>query len=284
MTSTLDHEALLARAGEEFLQHYGVKGMKWGVRKNEPAVNRVPSAATTKVGSNEAAPIIALGAVYAAVLLGAMVSTHLDSGKRTQKKTKNIPWKVDPSLTGKKSIDEIHSKVVKPINANYGAKGTKMNCRRCTFAYEMRRRGMDVKATTSKFATGQDTGGLRKAMGEQNRPFQSVWGEKQIGQRNTMYSQSAKVKSDLIFNSLAQHPDGARGELGVAWMFGGGHSMAWEIVGNKPVIFDTQNGKTYRDSSQFESFASTVSDAASTRLDNARIDDAFIRRWVQNVD
>src|SRR4029077_17292919 len=53
--------------------------------------------------------------------------------------------------------------VVAPINPGYGDLGTKMNCRRATFAYEMRRRGYDVKATKSVKGTGQMPLSLLKA-------------------------------------------------------------------------------------------------------------------------
>jgi hypothetical protein len=263
------------------IEHHGIKGQKWGVRRN---LHPSGSNSNVKIGSGEAAPLIAVGAVYTALALRALYTHHIDSGKSVQSKTKNTPWKVDRSLSKKMSADDIYDRVVKQVNPNYGAKGTSMNCRRCTFAFEMRRRGYDVKATTSKFATGQDTKGLNSVTSNRfKKSSESIWGEKQISSAHLLSRGNPESRAKEIFSALSKNPEGARGELAVQWAFGGGHSMAWEIIKGKPVVFDTQNAKTYRDSGAFASFTPIVHDAAYTRLDNIHLDDAFIRRWVQNA-
>lgn len=265
------------------IEHSGVKGMKWGVRKQEDnSPNKLGS--STKLGSNEVAPIIGLGATYAAIGLAIYGKYVVDSGKITQIKNKDVPWKVDPSLAKKMSVDDLHKKVVAPINPGYGARGTKMNCRRCTFAYEMRRRGLDVKATPSDIAAGQTIKGVRKATKTPDKTlFGSVWGEKYISSPRDFESFSGQQKSKLVFDALGKNPNGARGELGAAWTMGGGHSLAWEIVRGKPIVFDTQSGVVYKDPKSFTKFASTVSIAAYTRLDNKPLDDYFLKKWAVNT-
>ena len=56
-----------------------------------------------------------------------------------------------------------------------------MNCRRCTMAYEMRRRGYDVTATGSTMATGQHGTGMRKAANTNTKKMD--FGENQIYNR-----------------------------------------------------------------------------------------------------
>lgn len=266
---------------EEALAHYGVKGMRWGVRKAEES-----GGGSSTVGVD---PVTAaIGAVWLATLLG---TTYMsvrdarravrDSGAHIQKKTANVAWKKDPSLTKKMSVDDLYDKVVTGVNPKYGSPGTKMNCRRCTLTYEMRRRGNDVKATQSHYATGQDMGGLKKATGGGH--YESSWGQKQIASPSFLAKATASQRSEAIFSSLSQHPEGARGELAMAWTFGGGHSMAWEIVKGKPVVFDTQTSKAYRSADAFNAFTPVVRDAAHTRLDNAKLEDQFLRRWVTNA-
>lgn len=86
-----------------------------------------------------------------------------------------------------------------------------------------------------------------------------------------------------IFDSIAKEPNGARGELGVGWSFGGGHSMAWEIVNGRPVIFDAQAGLKFDSPDSFAKIAGRVGKAGYTRLDNLQLNDEYLKRWVNNV-
>lgn len=213
---------------------------------------------------------------------------------------------------GDLSLDQLSRDVVSKVNPDYGKLGTKMNCRRCTFAYEMRRRGYDVKATKSAGATGQTAAGLlnaidpksnmapgrigilrryykEKSLPEAQRTMTNFitgegggWGKTRIGD-GVMNLMDPKDKSSTIFNALRSQPDGARGELGVKWTMGGGHSMAWEIVKGQPVIFDTQSGKTYKTPEDFDKFAKVVVDAGFTRLDNVELNPDFLLRWLTDA-
>lgn len=277
---------------DEVLEHYGVKGMKWGVRKDEGSGSGRSSAdeilkkhGNVKAGSEEAKAYAALGAFYASLILAYTYKYVKDSGKFHQMKTKNTPWKTNKSLAKKKmSVDELHEKVVKPINPSYGAKGTKMNCRRCTFVYEMRRRGYDVKATKSTIAAGQTSKGMNKAISNVHKKDESIWGHKLIlGPYNDDKTKGVKT-AQTIFDALSKNPDRSRGELAVGWKMGGGHSVVWEIVDRKPVVFDTQNKKTYREPQELANLVSQAHEAAFTRLDNVKLDENFMRKWATNND
>lgn len=269
---------------EDLLKHYGVKGMRWGVRRSDEQLARargekVKSPSTSgRVGVD---PLTIYGAGIAAFLVQRHVRLYLDSGRKDAKKTGEKEFKKNPELKKKMPVDELNEKVVKQINPGYPEPGTKMNCRRATMAYEMRRRGNDVKATKSKMASGQTPKGMEKAIGTKFE--ESMWGEKRVSDPKTFIKATPQKKADLIFESLSKSPNGSRGELGVSWMFGGGHSIAWEVVDNKPVVFDTQNGKVYKNSKELAKFTPVVLDAAQTRLDNKTIDDEFIKRWVTDA-
>lgn len=233
---------------------------------------------------------------------------YVDSGQFTQHKTKAIEWKQNKSLSKKfKNEDDIFNEVVKPINPGFGAIGTKMNCRRCTFAYELRRRGYDVRANRSSGATGQNAAGVHNAItpgakiktgrfgliynmmkedsgGPTSQIIAKTWGEKTVDGVTGFGTETAYDRATAIFSALGTHPNGARGELGVGWTFGGGHSMAWEIVNNRPVIFDAQVGKTFSTPATFERFAENVTAAGHTRLDNVELNHEYLKRWAQNVD
>lgn len=87
----------------------------------------------------------AIVAIYAAYKVGSFAK---DSGQLTALKNRNIVFKTDKALASKDmSSDEIMDKIVSHINPGYGEKGTTNNCKRCAYAYEMSRRGYNVKAT-----------------------------------------------------------------------------------------------------------------------------------------
>lgn len=256
------------------LAHHGVKGMRWGVRKDQRT--GVVDPVTT-----------AIGAAYVVVMLATAIQAARqarvardDSGRKNQKKTANVPWKQKPELAAKMSIEDIYDKVVTPVNPNYGAPGTKQNCRRATMAYEMRRRGYDVQATRTLHATGQGKEGLKEAT---NRELVSAWGEHAVLSAPALAQLSPAQRSDAIYNHLAQMPERARGELAVSWGFAGAHSLAWEVVDGKPIVFDAQSRTTYRDAAAFAKHTKYLAEAGYTRTDNIKLNEEFLRKWVVNV-
>jgi hypothetical protein len=273
--------------GADFLAHYGVKGMRWGVRKEDATKGRQKGKGEVGVIDPVSAVYIALFLAFTAKTARDLVRLSRDSGARFQKQNANVPWKKKASLAEKAppmDVDAIFNQVVKPTNPNYPKSGTKMNCRRCTFAYEMRRRGMDVKATPSHFAVGQDDQGVKTATMSKDKKFESIWGEKQIATPNLIAQSTPAERSKMIFDEIGKNPDGARGELGVGWQFGGGHSMAWERIRGESVIFDTQTREMYRKPEDFHKFAQILHDGAITRTDNKKLDEAYLRRWAVNHD
>jgi hypothetical protein len=88
--------------------------------------------------------------------------------------------------------------------------------------------------------------------------------------------------SKSIFDTLAKEPNGSRGELGVMWNMGGGHSMAYEVVKGTPVIFDGQTGKIYKTPLEFMDMPA-VKNAGFTRLDNVDLNVDYLMRWMTNA-
>lgn len=242
--------------------------------------------------------------------------TYLDSGQfqqarvnRNEQKTgEKFAWAKNNKLTGRKTEAQIMNDIVKPINPGFGEPGTKMNCRRCTFAYEMRRRGNDVKATKSISGTGQTAPGVVNAMtpgstlktgrygillsamreADKGGPMTDALSTVGLGKKDVestaWFSQNTPTrKTTAIFASLDKYPDGARGELGMKWNMGGGHSMAWERVSGKTIIFDAQSGKSYT-RTNFDKLTQNMAGAGHTRLDNVTMNDEFLKRWLQNAD
>lgn len=239
----------------------------------------------------------------------------IDSGHARQMITKgkqalgiiDYPFKKNEELAKKgMSEDEIFDKVVKGINPNYGKNFTSYkNCRRCTFAYEMSRRGYDVQATETFGATGQSLVGVKNALDKNKKTtsklkfmFDGVdlyeWRER-LGSKDILTENDLKKRlsindykglSNKVFDKLSELPNGARGELEMHWLGGGAHSMAFEVINNKAVIFDCQTGKKYDrnvfDDKSFDQVLSMAEHLSYTRLDNLDLNEDFLERWVKN--
>lgn len=366
---------MLQLSTDEFLAHHGVKGMKWGVRKEyEPSkrqnakaekfINKankyqsridklddiknprpyqkdlirdekvrlselknknLSDAEAVKQGKlTSRQKKLLKGAATTAALLAAYGGYRaLQSGDLNRAiykgkaflLNKEIPFNVNKNLAAKNmSISEIDKLVMRPINPSYGVHpGSSMNCRRCTFAYELRRRGYDVSATRTTNAFGQNIFGSRNALtpnqdtlptsplgialeeiraqrkGLTETPLRNFSAtitsiEKQLG-ANPIIKGSTSHMSTSIFDALKTQPNGARGELSVIFGHGGAHSVAWEIVNGSPVVFDTQSGKIFRDASRMRSDTTynTIKNAAFTRLDDVELNMDFLMKWVKDA-
>lgn len=311
----------------EYLLHYGVKGMRWGHRKHHDNSDNTKKTITPddkskdkkvkikktkrnkalKIGAITVASVLAAYGTYKLIDSGA-VNSAMMKGKAYISGHPGVFYKENKDLKKSMSPDEIMKNVVDKINPDYHNKiGTVSNCRRCTFAYEMRRRGYDVAATKTISATGQDTNGLRRAFGigtisrkeliDKINATQKRYGITDItelGEKARLFILPKRsidlpiMKEDnaykTIFETLSKMPNGSRGEISNYWTNGGGHSRAWEIIDGKPVIFDCQTGQKFLSYLDFpKPECSSVLSATITRLDDAELDMDFLTKWLKNI-
>lgn len=251
--------------------------------------------------------IVGAGLIYQGQQSGAFNSWKLMGQARLS--GQKIPFQVNKELSGKMSANDLLHKVAKPVNPGYSKAGGKMNCRRSTYAYELRRRGFDVHATTSSVGWGQSESGVINALTTKGKDYfratsmsQSVVlsGGSNPAKGDTRKIPGAKIilegldkarssaigdpgsSSKAVLAELAKQPNGARGE--VLFKFPNfGHSMAYEIVDGKPHIFDSQKGTLYDAAKRVESKWDGFTGAEIRRLDNVDLDLNFLTRWATNI-
>ena len=283
------------------------KSQKRALRDAE-AVKKGKLTSTQKkliIGGVVVTGIVAYAAVARGQQSGALNSYKLLGQARLR--GQKIPFKINGDLSKPMSASALLEKVVKPVNPGYSTMGGKMNCRRSTYVYELRRRGFDVHATTSAAGWGQSESGVINAVTPGSRNFYRAMsmsqgvastGTSTVARGDKRVAPIAKILLDKldtggpsgevsgfgskkVFEALGKQPNGARGE--VLFKFPNfGHSMAYEIVDGKPHIFDSQKG-TYHDLTKtVEEKWGSFSGAEITRLDNANLDLNFLTRWATN--
>ena len=311
----------------EFLAHYGVKGMKWGVRKDNntsgtSSIVNGPTQASKSIesGLNQVKPLLGMvvptanlrgkaitmamvaartgGKVSMATLKASFVSpaaiagyavSAVDSGAyripgMLAKNAIRGGWPKNEALSkSNMGVQEIQDKVVKAINPQYPGIGTTNNCLRCSYTYEMRRRGFDVAATKTIMASGQTGLGQNVMTGFKNvRTRVTASQPKYTGIVGAIRG-NRPTEAD-VFKTLAQQPNRSRGEFQMSWgTMMGGHSISYEIVNRKPVLFDTQSGRTYSKASELEALTRRAKSFKYTRLDDKNLDEFALPAWIKIV-
>ena len=111
------------------------------------------------------------------------------------------------------------------------------NCGFCTIAYDLRRRGYDVKAIPNDDGISPLT-------------ITSLYKQKDGTERDTSYLNTTEIKTSDeythdLFSELAKTGNGASGAVSVTWNGGGGHSLAYQVVKGKAYILDCQTNTIY---------------------------------------
>jgi hypothetical protein len=259
--------------------------------------------------------VIVGGAVVGLLVAGGVLAVTINSGQARQVMNRGKAFvtrkefafkKNDDFKTRDLTPDALHTVVSKGINPDYGnKKGAGMNCRRATFAYEMRRRGYDVEATKSPTASGQNAAGLLNAITTKTKdiPTGNIPLLRRIMKDDRTDPATRHVKAftkrhgslrdfkednegegitpKSVFGRLNQEPERSRGEVTVMWPFGGGHSMSYEVVNGRAHIFDNQTGKHYPNEESFGKDMELMAAGGFTRLDNIDLDKNFLQRWVK---
>ena len=143
--------------------------------------------------------------------------------------------------------------------------GSSTNCMLCTTAYDLRKRGFDVRAGKDLGHNGfmpddlfpkiyknyKGTNDVNLFNGNKNKIYEAI---NDITRKNGRSLESYKKAVDIMMNDkykavlseINKNPPGSRGNIIVWWDGGGGHSMIWERDGSGAVKFmDGQTNAVY---------------------------------------
>lgn len=274
------------------LYHYGVLGMKWGVRKEyEPVNNKKDNKKDNKKESSNKGLskkqkiLIGIGVAATVTALGVIGYKKI----KDIKKEYNVPLKIDkktglPLFTNPPSDKEI-LKGVNPGNAAlFGEKrnfkiftGGDTNCQVCTAAYDIRKRGFDVKA--KPFKNGFSTNELYKELYTNynyNKPKRLYFKKGHSMFNNNTSDDMIKQINKACF----WYPNGARGNVTNTWvgLKSSGHSMIWEKQHGKIIFKDAQTNQVYKNVKDILRVSKGC--ISITRTDNLKINPEAVKKYM----
>lgn len=302
------------------LKHFGVKGMKWGVRHYQDKKGRLTSAGKKRYSDNskrkkndtidsnkkkfqltdKQKKYIKIGAAAATTALVAYGAYKLYKNKDVIAMKANIGKKnvnfikdnldyndLDSTLGFKFKKQKISiQEDVKNINPKYSIFNSKynMNCGNCSIAFEMRRRGYDVEANPNSL--GMKISNLGEFFsGLKSESFIQMDIPNLI-QNAKPTTQRGKDIEKLISSNIAKAYEGdASGSLFFPHTYGS-HWINWVKEGDKVSFYDGQNPKIDLVNDLFAHYKynpnTFEANLTSVRLDNLQINPS-INKMVKNV-
>lgn len=270
------------------LKHYGVKGMKWGVRKEydptgrkkaqgEKPLSKKRSKQVEMVGNFKSKSVEILAAVASSLTMGlggiaiGVISDTYGERKAKQETEESRMLKAALEMKQKKKELTIDQDV-KAVNPKYIglANGYSNNCSNVTMTYELRRRGYDV---TAKPLFG----------GRPSDEIDRMFGNPKITSMQPSYERGNKVKpADQVRASIGKQPVGARGAIRVRYEGAGmGHIFNWEMTDSGVRFIDAQDSGRKRDR-PLNNTGSKLSTVEWFRTDNAKINMKLVGNSVKN--
>ena len=213
--------------GEEaYLTHFGVKGMKWGVRNAETAARYARNKVMDSV--HEIQDVVGGGGGFTDEENEEEENEHSDLWEKKNRETRpeDDMFEVNPFYN-----EGAHNLFQRGDGQVRDTKEVSLiNCATCSLVYDLRRRGYDVSANaTTNMAVQLNS--------------------KNISDYYKNATPDKYSNYDDCLSKMKSYPDGARGTFSGMVRNGGGHAIAWEKKNGTITYYDCQSSTKYTEES-----------------------------------
>lgn len=160
------------------------------------------------------------------------------------------------------------------------------NCAVCTLAYDLRRRGYDIEASSEEVTMADGKTGLTMKEIAACYKGAEIVTMSDIGDKNpdatgaitdALANEDGIKIGEHMDKELLSHGEGARGHAVFVWTKGGSHDIIWEVENGKVVYRDCQTNKKIK----LEEYSSLSKDMLYMRTDNLQLTDEAMK-YVRN--
>ena len=274
------------------LNHYGVKGMRWGVRRYQDKHGYRTAAGKKRYSQKEKSNkekkgltdkqkrALKIGAVAVGTALAAYGGYKLYQSGALDRFVDRGRMKVDSLLGSQKTLHgdapklktldtpEPLSDTLKKVNPLNGLPEGENNCTCCGVASILRQRGFDVTALSTG-GEAQNLGGVVEAC------FKNV---KVLDGSASKFGRSKEDAAEML---VKRYGDNASGVCGVTWRGGKGHTFNWQIQNGVVTFFDAQKGRGDNSVGMYWKLIDPNGSLTLARLDNAELNFDGLSKYVK---